>query len=158
MVTCLAGTPSALAGFGEASHRAGKPHMARNSQQGVLPTDGLMVLEADPSPSSLQIKPSPGFQLDCRPLGDEARDPGKPCTGAQCVETCGTHRFFSYQGSGGLLHSCGWLTHTQRHTASPCRFAKRPDFCSRPHVQQLICLLCLRSFLSWGVTGGACGC
>lgn len=111
MVTCLAGTPSALAGFGEASHRTGKPHMARNSQQGVLPTDGLMVLEADPSPSSLQIKPSPGFQLDCRPLGDEARDPGKPCTGAQCVETCGTHRFFSYQGSGGLLHSCGWLTH-----------------------------------------------
>lgn len=45
-------------------------------------------------------------------------------------------------------------TCTHRATASTGRCTQRPDFCSRAHVQQPVCLLCLHAALSRGVAGG----
>lgn len=100
----------------------------------------LTALEADPSPASLQVKPSPSCRPDRSPPGDRARDPGKPRAGARGVQTDGTHRGFSHQDSGGLCggrgcHTRGHRKHlpvyeTARHACAPT-LSSLPALCPR---------------------------
>lgn len=147
MVTRLAGTRSALAGFGEAK----RPTWQGTASEGRGPptADGL---RSRPMPREPPGKTQPQLPAGSQPPpGDRAQDPGKPRAGARGVQTDGTHRGFSHQDSGGLCGGRGCHTRGRRKhlpVYETARHARAPTLSS-------LSALCLRASLPRGAAGGA---